>query len=331
MHPTSALRWFRGLALPCLLGSAGGTPAAWERLAPLPVPNGGFVAAAGGGRIVALGGVTWRGDEKIWLDGHWSYDPARNAWSEAGRLPASLAYATVGTDGTTVWFAGGSSGTTTHRQLWRLVPGEAPRPVAAIEPALVYAAGGLIGDTLYAVGGTDDQAAIDRVSPRFYGIDIRTGAAQRLANYPEASLTTATAAVAVGRLHVFGGARWDAGRKGVVNHASAHAFDPAVNRWEKLPPLPHPGRGFCAVALDDRHILVAGGYRNDEVEFVSAAYVFDAQRRTFTPTTPLPYAAMVSLVRSGEWIYCLGGEDRKRHRTDAAYRIRWKELLPAGR
>lgn len=305
--------------------------AAWERLAPLPVPNGGFVAAASGDRILAVGGVTWRGDNKIWLDGIWSYDPARNAWSDAGKLPAPLAYATVGSDGSTVWFAGGSSGTTTHRQLWQLTPGKPPQPLGTIEPALVYAAGGVIGDTLYAAGGTDDQAAIDRISPRFHGINLRTGAARRLADYPEASLTTATAAVARGRLYVFGGARWDATLKSVVNHASVHAYTPATDRWEKLPPLPHPGRGFCAVALDDRHILVAGGYRNDDVEFVTAAYVFDVEKRTFTPTTPLPYAAMVSLVRSGEWLYCLGGEDRKRHRTDAVFRIRWQELLPRHR
>lgn len=305
--------------------------AAWERLAPLPVPNGGFVAAASGDRILAVGGVTWRGDDKIWLDGIWSYDPARNAWADAGKLPAPLAYATVGSAGPTVWFAGGSSGTTTHRQLWQLAPGKAPQSVATIEPALVYAAGGVIGDTLYAAGGTDDQAAIERISPRFHGINLRTGAARRLADYPEVSLTTATAAVAGGRLYVFGGARWDAKLKSVVNHASAHAYTPATDRWEKLPPLPHPGRGFCAVALDDRHILVAGGYRNDEVEFVTDAYVFDVQQRTFTPTTPLPYAAMVSLVRNGDWLYCLGGEDRKRHRTDAVFRIRWQELLPRHR
>ncbi len=324
------LRTFSRSLLTAVL-SASAASAAWERLAPLPVPNGGFVAGASGGRIVALGGVTWRGDEKIWLDGIWSFEPGRNAWTAAGKLPAPQAYATVGTDGTTLWFAGGSSGSATHRQLWRVAPGQPPQVVATIEPSLVYAAGGVIGDTLYAVGGTDDQAALERISSRFLGISLRTGAARRLADYPKASLTTATAAVAGGRLHVFGGARWDATRKTVVNHASAHAYTAGTDRWERLPPLPHPGRGYCAVALDERHILVAGGYRNDEVEFVTDAYVYDVERRTFTPTTPLPYAAMVSLVRSGEWLYCLGGEDRKRHRTDAVFRIRWASLLPRAR
>jgi hypothetical protein len=39
----------------------------------------------------------------------------------------------------------------------------------------------------------------------------------------------------------------------------------------------------------------------------------------------------VSLVKSGDWLYCIGGEDRKRHRTDAIYRIRWRELLRGSR
>ncbi|MBL9210352.1 MAG: hypothetical protein JNL92_07775 [Opitutaceae bacterium] len=323
MTTSTLLRFSAGAFLSVSTASA-----AWERLAPLPVPNGGFIGAASGGRIIAAGGVTWKGDTKIWLDGIWSYDPGRNAWSETGKLPAPLAYSVSGSDGTTTWFAGGSSGVTTGRSLWRIDPGQAPRVIAAIEPALVYAAGALIGTTLYAAGGSDDQAAIERITSAFFGIDIRNGKATRLPDYPESSLTTGTAAAVGGKLYVFGGARWDAAAKAVVNHASAHAFSPDTNRWERLPPLPHPGRGFKAVALDERRILLAGGYRNDEVEFVRDAYVFDTQTRTFTPTVALPYAAMVTLIQSGEWLYCLGGEDRKRHRTDAVYRIRWQELLP---
>ena len=318
-----ALRLFAATAL-----STAAAPAAWERLAPLPVPNGGFIAAGSGDRIIAVGGVTWKDDTKIWLNGIWSYDPARNAWSESGPLPAPLAYSVSGSDGATMWFAGGSSGERTQRNLWRIDSGQPPFVVASIDPALVYAAGGLIGTTLYAAGGTDDQAAIERITNRFVGIDVRTGQTTRLPDYPEASLTTGTAAVVGGKLYVFGGARWDPVAKTVVNHASAHVFSPDTNRWERLPPLPHPGRGYTAIALDERRILVAGGYRNDEVEFVRDAYVFDTHARTFTPTLPLPYAAMVTLVRNGEWLYCLGGEDRKRHRTDAAFRIRWQELLP---
>ena len=48
----------------------------------------------------------------------------------------------------------------------------------------------------------------------------------------------------------------------------------------------------------------------------------------FHPAAPLPLRALVSLVVAGEYLYCLGGEDRKKQRTDSVFRIRWKELLP---
>jgi N-acetylneuraminic acid mutarotase len=248
-----------------------------------------------------------------------------------GRLSARLADGVTGQDGGTVWFASGSSGTTTHRSLWKMDQGFTPQLVAPLDRGVVYAASALIGSTLYAVGGTDDQAGIERVANTFLAIDVKTGAIKRLSDYPEAGLTTGTAAAVGDRLLVFGGARWDPVEKKVVNHSSAHAYSVTQNRWESLPPLPHPGRGYSAVKLDDRHILVAGGYRNDTVEFVADAFVYNVDSRTFTATNPLPYAAMVSLVKSGDWLYCIGGEDRKRHRTDAFYRIRWRELLRGSR
>lgn len=304
-----------------------GANATWERLPPLPMPNGGFVASANQGRIVVVGGVTWQGDTKIWLDRIWTYDPERNAWSETGRLPAPVAYSVFGDNGSTLWFAGGSSGDATHRTLWRMDAGRPPQVVAALKQGFVNAAGGLIGHLLYVAGGTDDQARTDRITNAFRGIDVRTGEIMPLPDYPEPNLTTGTAAVAGGRLFFFGGARWDNPTRTVVNFASAHVFSPATNRWDCLPPLPHPGRGLAAITLDERHILVAGGYRNDDVEFVGDAFVFATDARTYTPTTPLPYAAMVTLVKNGEWLYCLGGEDRKRHRSAAAFRIRWASLL----
>ena len=305
-----------------------GAGARWERIAPLPVPNGGFVAGEHRGGIAVVGGVTWRGDVKIWLDGLWHYDPARNTWSETGRLPQPLAYPVSGATGNGLWFAGGSSGETTHRTLWRLDEGGLPRAVATLEGGFVHAAGTILDDFLYVVGGTDDQAHVERTTNAFVAIDVRTGAMKRLPDYPEPGMITGTAAAAGGRLHVFGGARWVAAKKAVENHAAAYAYDPATNQWQRLPSLPHPGRGFAALPLDDRHILVAGGYRDDVVEFVPDAYVYDVRSKMYTTTTPLPYAAMVHLVKSGDWLYCLGGEDRKRHRTDSAFRIRWRTLLP---
>ena len=149
--------------------------AGWEQRAPLPVPNGGFVAAALGGRIVIAGGTTWDGDTKRWLNQVWSYDPATDRWSEAGRLPAALAYPASAQVGDTLWWAGGSGGETTHRALWTLGGDLAPRLVSRLTEGFVYAAAATVGLELHVVGGTDDQAALDRVSRRFRSIDLKTG------------------------------------------------------------------------------------------------------------------------------------------------------------
>lgn len=314
-----------------LASSLSASPASWEKLPPLPVANGGFFAAASDREIIVAGGTTWQGENKLWLDQIWSYNPMHRNWREAGRLPATVAYPVAGQIGGTVWFAGGSSGTQSHRELWRLDSDLQPRLVSRLDAAFVYAASAIIGTTLYAVGGTDDQAALARIDNRFCGIDLNSGQITRLPAYPEASLTTATATALGNRLFVFGGAQWDAARQTVSNFRSAHAYSVATGRWEALPPLPHPGRGYTAVTLDDRHIYLAGGYRNDAVEFVAEAYLYDVAARAYRPTAPLPYAGMVGLVKSGDWLYCLGGEDRKRHRADAMFRLRWRELIPAAR
>ncbi len=298
----------------------------WETRAPLPVPNGGFVAAALGGRLVVAGGTTWDGDTKRWLDRIWTYDPSANHWSEAGGLAHALAYPVTAQAGDTLWWAGGSGGAEAHRALWALGTDLKPRLVSRLTEGFVYAAAAAIGFELHVVGGTDDQSALDRTSRRFRSVDLGNGRITELPPYPEAGFIIGTAAAVGGRVFVFGGTRWDAGPRTVVNHANAHAYDTAARRWSRLPPLPSPNRGLTAVVLDPRRIYLAGGYVSDEVGFVSDAFIFDPENPGYRSTTPLPYSGMVTLVRLGEWVYCLGGEDRKRHRSAAVHRIRAAEL-----
>jgi N-acetylneuraminic acid mutarotase len=312
-----------GAALPV---QAAPTPA-WERRAHLPTGNGGFLAGVIDGVIVIAGGTTWQGDTKRWLDEIWAYDQSGDAWRAAGRLPGPVAYPVSGYEGGCLWWEGGSGGGAALNGLWRLGPGLRPERMAATSGSRVYGAGGVLGGRLLVVGGTDDQAALDRVGAKFRAIDLPTGAVTDLPAYPESSLTTAAAVGLSEGLWVFGGARWDAAAKTVVNHAAAHVFDGRTGRWRALPPLPHATRGLAAVALDEKTILLAGGYRNEVVEFVADAFLFDVEREVYTPAPPLPYAAMVTLVRAGDWLYCLGGEDRKRHRTDAVHRVLWRGWL----
>jgi N-acetylneuraminic acid mutarotase len=319
----SAAAWMMGNPL-------GASAVGWERRASLPEANGGCVAGALGGKIVLLGGTNWREGNKLWFDRIWIYDQEEDGWRDAGRLEAPLAYAAAGQDAASLWFAGGSSGAIYHRTLWRLGPDWRPQQVAKLEVAFVFAGGAVLGSRLYVVGGSDDQARLDHLTRQCITLDLADGTVTRLPDYPEAAFGIGAAAACGGRFFVFGGARLDPATGTVVNHAAAHVFSPAAGIWTPLPPLPAPIRGLAAVALDAGHIFIAGGYHND-TGFTAAAYLFEVETGDYLLTTPLPYAAGLKLVKLGDWLYCLGGEDQMRRRTDAVFRIRWRDVLTTGR
>jgi hypothetical protein len=81
------------------------------------------------------------------------------------------------------------------------------------------------------------------------------------------------------------------------------------------------------VALDDRHIYLGGGFT--ESGFTDEAFIYDVTEDSYRPAPALPYASAPHLVKSGDYIYCFGGEDRPKHRSDTANRIQIASLLRA--
>jgi N-acetylneuraminic acid mutarotase len=322
-----ALRDPASLILLALTMTANADP--WEPLAPLPEPSGGFICGVFDGNILIAGGTNWTGGAKQWLDHIWVFEPLKNAWRGAGRLPSPLAYAVTGQTAAGLWFAGGSSGAETHAALSLLEHSLVPKSVAAIAPHFVYAAGAVLNSRLIVVGGAQDQARTQTATNACFALDLRTGKATPIASLPVPDIITGAAAACGGRLYIFCGAHWDAATGNVANMAGAFVWSPFEDRWTALPPYPFAGRGQTAIALDDRHIYIAGGYRDDPEGFTDEAFLFDTKTETFRRALPLPYRAMVSLVIVGDQLYCLGGEDAKKHRTDAAFRIPTKELIGA--
>jgi N-acetylneuraminic acid mutarotase len=300
--------------------------AEWQRMASLPEPNGGFVTGVVDGQIFLAGGTNWEGGSKRWLDRVFTYDPARDAWRERSRLEAPLAYVIAAADADGLWIAGGSSGAATHRALRKVERDFSVRTVATCERGFVYAGGARLGDTLYIVGGSDDQARFDKITNEVHALDLRSGALKRLAELPEPAYGVGATAACGGRVFVFGGYH-ATGPTDFVNHASAWRFSPAENRWEPLPPMPAAHRGNTAVALDERHIFVAGGYKHDPEGFTAESFIFDTAEKKYRASKPLPHAGIVGLVQLGEHLYCLAGEDAKAHRTDAVWRIPWRALV----
>lgn len=303
-----------------------GTQPGWEEIASLPAPSGGFAAGVVKGDIVVIGGTNWEGGNKHWLNRIWTYNSAKGQWRERGRFDVPLAYAAVAQAGETLWIAGGSSGTATHRSIWKLEEPGSARVAFSLRNGVVFASAAVVGGALYIVGGTDDQGRLENAAKTCLAVSLQTGATSRRADYPLPLLNGAAAGVG-GRMFVFGGAQWDAAAKQVANHGSAFAYSPAADRWEPLPPLPTAVRGLAATVLDEHHILLGGGYGTG---FTAATYVFDIRTGRYTNGPALPYAAAtLGLVVLGDWVYCIAGEDQMRHRTNTAFRIRRDMFLPS--
>jgi N-acetylneuraminic acid mutarotase len=295
--------------------------AGWEELPPSPVPNGGGICGAVGTRIVMIGGTHWEGGSKNWLRSVFQYDPERRVWTRCEDLLEPIAYGADFEMAGGFGFLGGSDGVKAVKAVV-MMTGEklVTQSIAALPSSIVLSAGGAIGNKYVIVGGTDDAANIAGVQRTTHVVESVRGEwkVTRQADFPGHPFAIAASAVIDGELFVFGGAHWDAASGTVVNTADAFAFSPATNQWRALKPLPAATRGISAVTLDAHRLYLAGGFT--EV-FSADAWIYDQAANRYDPATPLPIAGMVSLVRSGDHLYSIAGEDRMKSRTDRCFRI----------
>jgi hypothetical protein len=301
----------------------------WDMGPPMPVPSGGHATVVFDGDLFVVGGTNWRGGEKFWLDGIQRYDPAGNAWSTAGRLPTSIAYAASASDGERPYLCGGSDGERPLRACLALSRRETwlqCQPIAPLPEARVYAGGAICDGVLYVVAGAADHADLSTTTGSLFAMDL-DDARMRWRELPPLVTGRFIPAVtsAAGRLYVFGGGRLNS--KGEVeNLADAWAYEPQANEWTQLPDLPQAARGIDAVTVNDDLILLFGGYTATaaQARAKGPAFGFSDRVVAFRPAEPrcepvgrMPYAAIGTAPALAEGrIYLTGGEDRMRHRAD---------------
>ncbi len=302
--------------------------AEWETLPSLPEPNGGAFCGAAGGRIVVVGGTNWEGGTKNWLRSVHAFDPASRKWSALpGLSEGPAAYGVTFPQEASFQFLGGSDGKQSVKTIATVdATGVMLQQVPELPSPIVLAAGGVVDASLIIAGGTDDAANVSGVSRSTHSIaeSGRKWRVRPMAEFPGKAFMSAGSAATGGELLVFGGLNWNANSKAIENTTASHAFSPAKNAWRQLKPLMVANRGLGAVALDERHIYLAGGYVED---FTADAVIYDVKTDSYRKAKSLPYAAMVSLVKHNGFVYCLGGEDKKQSRTDKFFRIAVAELL----
>lgn len=298
----------------------------WQPLPPLPEPNGGFLSGVRNGKIVIIGGTNWEGGKKNWLSAIHEFDPAAGKWTKLRELSSPVAYGTNLQTDTTFAYLGGADGTQSLKALSVTEGEKTSVQLPALPASVILAAGGTVNGKHVLLGGTDDAANIAGVQCSAHAVEWINGSWQvtKLADYPGKPFAVAASAVAGSELFIFGGMNYDSAAKAPSNSVEAYAFSPAKNTWRKLQPLAVATRGLTAVTLDDQYIYLAGGYTTD---FTADAFIYDVKSNTYTKAKPLPYAAMVGLIKLDSFIYCLGGEDKQKSRTDKFFRIPVAELL----
>ena len=326
---SSIKKWAAFVGIIMLGGPAPGPASPWQRLATLPEPNAAFACGRVEGKIVVMGGTNWANGRKNWLKTVHAFDLEKLEWSTLAPLPQPLAYPVVGDKGGGMLAAGGTTGEAPFTGV--IVAEKFPAVIqlgTGVATPSVLCAGGMIGDKLIFVGGTDSAVNLAGFRRDAFAWDARTGEQHPLPAYPGPAFGIGTGVAAGDELLVFGGCRFDASSGQVVNLTEARAFSVRRNEWRALKPMPQAVRGIAAVRLDDRHFYLGGGCRNDPEGFTDAAFVYDLVEDRYTPAPPLPYrAALLGLVLDGEYVYCIAGEPAGQHRTDAVYRIRRAELL----
>lgn len=296
----------------------------WEPLAPLPEPNGGFACGFVNGQLIVAGGTNWKDDTKHWLDVIWRYDPASNQWTSVGKLPQPCAYGASGIlDGKLV-IAGGSEGNTALKDVISVDGKGQCLKLGELPEGRVYCAATVLDNELWIAGGATDPVELKTLTNTVFRLAIDHGMVRVLAEDPAGVIGFGIAAAATGakRAFVFGGAQFDAATQ-VKNLRVVRVLNG---------PSPKDGlrqeiRGLSAVALSEGHIYLGGGYPSDAVGFTDQAWIYLAAVGKAIPAKALPMKSMMHFATDGEWVYCLGGEDKKKHRNAQMWRIGISELL----
>lgn len=216
----------------------------WLTQTPLPGARARAGAVVYGGRLYVIGGFDGDNapmDSVLVLTGQGG---PREYWSEAAPLPQPRAGHLVLRAGHYIYAL---AGTAPGIDRYDVETAEWQRLEAPDAMARMGAAGAVVGQSLYVVGGVVDGAPTGR-------LDIYDSATKTWSRGPDLPVALAGhGAVTVnGEIHVLGG------RDGAGNVVDHH-YVLSKGRWVSIDKLPRPRSNFSAVARSDGAMMVLGG------------------------------------------------------------------------
>jgi len=302
----------RTLTALLLLAMASRMTLVWTERKSMARPEAGGAAGFLDGELVIAGGTNWDGDTKLWLKDVQIYEPRQNAWRSGPALPVPLAYGPFINFSDGLEILGGTDGRQVHRQSWKLDRSKSKwRSTGTLPADALLSRAARVGDSVFILGGCPDVADLAACSDSVWRRDDG-GPWRRVSSLPGGPLALTAIAVARDRIYVFGGCAMPAGV--LANRSAAYSYDPQTNAWATVRALPKANRGASAVAIDDRSILIFGGYTASS--FSADVLLYDIATDTYTPATPMPLPVLgIEFVMNGQTLYGAGGEDRMRGRS----------------
>ena len=284
----------------------------WHDRRPVPEGVSGGALAVVANKLVYAGGTTWRSQRKIWLTETFFYDLQGDNWSKGPALPEPLAYGARLRTEHSLEVLGGMNESGPSRKCWRLNAGEHAWTASGTLPAAsVFAKAEIAGGQAYLFGGCAN-AELSGCGDSVLRRD-KAGTWGKVSTMRQGPVALSAIAVIREQIYLFGGCSAGASG-GARNREEAYRFDPLTNRWTALHPLPVAIRGISAAPLDQRYILLAGGY--DAGGFSAAVYRYDTEGDEYTTVAPLPFPVMgMEVLARGKAIWGVGGEDKNRSRT----------------
>ena len=242
----------------------------WTTLTALPDGRHHIALAAAGGKIYGIGGFSgtmpdWRAHASVFV-----YDPKAERWTSGPSLPQARAEGVVASIGEKIYFVGGRVPTsaeakhisehadTSRAEALDLHSGRWTR-IADAPSARNSAAGAVIGNKLYVVGGRQMVAQADgRSRPvNVATLEVYDPATDRWETRTPMPLAQGGLAAAAhdGKLYVFGGEQFVPQAK---VFGESWVYDPALDRWSALPAMATPRHGHGAAVVGKRIYLMGG-------------------------------------------------------------------------
>lgn len=296
----------------------------WTAKASLPIPAAGGYAAVVHGKVVYAGGSTWEKGVKRFLRETHIFDARSNRWGNGAPLPVPLAYGASVQTSRGLEILGGTDGDTTSRQCWVLEKADGTwKKCEGDAGDTILGTAQAVGNEVAVFGGCPNLTELARCSA---SVRVRSNAGrwENIGEMPQGRVANVASAAINGSVYLFGGVSGgDGGR--IDNHADAYRLELKSRQWRRCRPLPRAVRGMTAVAWDSRYIALAGGYVATQAEaqgkptdfgFSGDVLLYDtvADEYRQVGSLPLPCAGPV-MVRLGDGIVAIGGEERMRSRT----------------